>query len=258
MGTEDVVRENAQATSGAISFDITAPEDVTISAFAASYGENGIMTDCVEQKAELTANEKQTVTIPIEHGSYDAIPELFVWDQNQTPYAQEAVVSDEEELDPEDVGKIEFEEIYRRDWTSQANFITESDGTIAIDSTRSGDMFYFGVAYMGTLESIDVRLGNRQTARMDFYAIETGGKDMNAMTKEELNALLTDDCYIGSTGNQSTGDYGTYETVNVPVEANGITGSKGIVGKVVVSGGSTWGGRWDYIRLNTTDQEATE
>lgn len=257
-GIEDVVVENAQATSGAISFDITAPEDVTISAFAASYGENGIMTDCVEQKAELTANEKQTVTIPIELGSYDAIPELFVWDQNQTPYAQEAVVSDEEELDPEDVGKIEFEEIYRRDWTSQANFITESDGTIAIDSTRFGDMFYFGVAYMGTLESIDVRFGNRQTARMDFYAIETGGKDMNAMTKDELNALLTDDCYIGSAGNQSTGDYGTYETVNVPVEANGITGSKGIVGKVVVAGGSTWGGRWDYIRLNTTDQEAAE
>ena len=254
----DVGGENAQATSGAISFDITVPENVTISAFAASYGENGIMTDCVEQRVELTANKKQTVTIPIELGSYDAIPELFIWDQNQIPYAQKAVVSDEEAIAPEDVGKIEFEEIYRRDWTSQSNFITEDDGTIAIDSTRSGDMFYFGLAYMGTLQSIDVRFGNKQTARMDFYAIETGGKDMNAMTKEELDALLTDDCYIGSTENRSTGDYGAYETVNVPIDASGITGSKGIVGKVVVAGGSAWGGRWDYIRLNTTDREADE
>lgn len=95
-------------------------------------------------------------------------------------------------------------------------------------------------------------MANKQNSGMDFYAVDTGGKDVAAMSKAEVEALLTDENLIASTGKLTTGAYDSYQEFRAQVNTDvtdQISGSTGVFGRVRTYG-NTWGGRWDWISLS--------
>lgn len=247
-GCDGIRIENATGDASGITADITADEDTELNVFAAVYESDGKLRNVLMKNITFSLG----VT---EHVSFNAdIPNgfgvrMYIWDKDMKPYAGRKTPVPEETEAVEDTSKIQFEDNFRSDWTSDpAAFMLEDDGTISIDATKSGDIFYFGVQYLGGINSLTVRMSNKQNSGMDFYAVDTGGKEITLMTKDEVKALLTEDNLIASTGKISTGNYSAYTEITVPIKTS-VSGTTGIFG-VVRTYNSAWGGRWDWISFS--------
>ncbi|MGN0242817.1 MAG: family 43 glycosylhydrolase [Lachnospiraceae bacterium] len=153
--------------------------------------------------------------------------------------------------------KLEFEN-YKKAWTLKDGDCRISDNSDAsggkmVDNTIHNEIVYLSDFEGSYLEQIILHAGTRRNdAKAAIYAVDLTGVDVDNLSYDEMNAMLTEERQIGMSGilKYSSDNWNAYKDNKVKVTAE--SGEKGLFVRFL-SSGSNFVGNFDYEVLCYTD-----
>ena len=145
-------------------------------------------------------------------------------------------------------------------WTSNPatiSAVTAAAGGKVVDSTKNGDVFYFGEYDLGDLKTIRVTAGTTQTrSKIAFYAVDLSQHSLDSVTDQSsASALLKHGIPLGESGNLTPGSsWNDFKDNDIPVAAR-LSGSYGLFAQTVTP--TTFCGNFDYFILRRAEPDVT-